>query len=215
MLPPGRVILVAKPAATGSPVPNDITTGIVVDALLAASIEISETAMIASMLPATSARASSDICDAAPTRTSRTRFWPSTKPALASSLVWHPFAADDAESGPSSFRPRAGWRQPRWTMMSCEHAWIVPQKSCAAFPEVRDIAARFGSLHQGATSFPTHAGPYAAGSRRQTSPYVGDTRAKERAVTSRPWTGSPHSRRGVIGSVVMSTRPAFASVART
>jgi hypothetical protein len=47
-LPPGRAKLSTKPAATGSPVLNDITTGIVPDAAFAASIEISETAMIAS-----------------------------------------------------------------------------------------------------------------------------------------------------------------------
>jgi hypothetical protein len=72
MFPPGRVILVAKPAATGSPVPNDITIGIVPDAAFAASIEISETATIASRLLATSARANSGICDATPARASIT-----------------------------------------------------------------------------------------------------------------------------------------------
>jgi hypothetical protein len=40
-------------------------------------------------------------------------------------------------------------------------------------------------------------------------------RGLNRAITRRPYTGSPHSKRGMIGSVLTSTRPAFARVART
>jgi hypothetical protein len=40
-------------------------------------------------------------------------------------------------------------------------------------------------------------------------------RGLDRAITRRPYTGSPHSKRGMIGSVITSTRPAFARVART
>jgi len=40
-------------------------------------------------------------------------------------------------------------------------------------------------------------------------------RGLDRPITRRPYTGSPHSKRGMIGSVITSTRPAFARVART